>query len=133
MKALARLEEIGFRKVGTWSPGPDGPVVAIEPEAAKRNVLYAFVCEGQVLYVGKTAMLLAKRLYGYQRPGPTQRTNAACNKHIRELLAGNRQLEVYSRGEEKVSQIGSFTVSQAAALEDAIIRDLQPPWNRMGK
>jgi hypothetical protein len=49
------------------------------------------------------------------------------------LLAAGGSLDVFTRREDGVTQIGSFRVSQAAALEDAIIRDLQPPWNRMGK
>ena len=47
MNALPRLEEIGLRKVGARRPGPDGPVMTIEPEVSKSNDLYAFVCDGR--------------------------------------------------------------------------------------
>jgi hypothetical protein len=72
-------------------------------------------------------------MYGYQRPGPTQRTNSACNRKICELLGVGKSLEVFARVQERSYKIGSFVVSEAAALEDAVIRDLNPLWNRSGK
>jgi hypothetical protein len=133
MDALSRLEEIGFTRVGRWVLDSGRPAARLETGGSQADVLYAFVSGRSVLYVGKTRMTLAKRLYGYQNPGPSQRTNRVCNKHICELLGTQRSLEVFVRCEDGVRQIGSFAVSQAAALEDAIIRELKPAWNKMGK
>ena len=134
MDALTRLEEIGFRRVGSWKAEAGTPAIALgNAEALQSDLLYAFVSSREVLYVGKTRMPLGKRMYGYQRPGPSQRTNLACNARIRDWLTAGRSLDVYTRCEDGVSQVGSFRVSQAAALEDAIIRELRPPWNSLGK
>lgn len=130
---LGRLEEIGFRRIGEWTASPNGLNFMPDEDAAGPNVLYAFVTDRQVLYVGKTGRTLVRRLYGYRRPGKTQFTNIYCNERICELLAENKPVEVFIRREEKPSQIGSFAISEAAALEDAIIRELSPPWNRTGK
>ncbi len=98
------------------------------------DVLYAFVAGRDVLYVGKTSRPLKKRLYGYSNPGPTQNTNIACNRKILEEIMSGKVIEVYARiGETTQQRIGTFQISEAAALEDAIIRDLQPPWNRTGR
>jgi len=133
MDALSRLEKIGFKRIGKWVQGSDGLIFVPDGEMPGANVLYAFVSLRAVLYVGKTARPLAKRLYGYQRPHESQRTNVACNKEICKQLANNNQIDVFARQEERTAQIGTFTISEAAALEDAIIRDLQPPWNQTGR
>jgi hypothetical protein len=128
-----RLEEIGFQKAGCWSLDAGNPTIVLQHHAAQCDVLYSFVSIREVLYVVKTRIPLGKRMYGYQRPGPSQRTNLTCNARIRDWLTAGRSLDVFARCENDVSQIGSFRVSQAAALEDAIIRELRPPWNKLGK
>jgi hypothetical protein len=132
MDALNRLAEIGFQKAGCWSLDAGKPAIVLEHHASEADVLYAFVSGGEVLYVGKTRTPLGKRMSGYQRPGPTQRTNLACNARILDLLTAGQSLDLFTRCEDGVTQIGSFRVSQAAALEDAIIRELRPKWNRLG-
>jgi hypothetical protein len=131
--ALSRLEEIGFRRAGCWVLAAGNPTIVLQHDSAQADVLYAFVSASEVLYVGKTRMPLGRRMYGYQRPGPSQRTNLTCNACIRDWLTAGRSLDVFTRCESGVSQIGSFRVSQAAALGDTIIRELRPPWNRLGK
>ena len=51
------------------------------------NILYAFISEGNVNYIGKTIQPLKGRMYGYENPGPTQLTNIRVNKKIGELLS----------------------------------------------
>jgi hypothetical protein len=133
LDALGRLEEVGFKCVGRWRLSERGINFASDHGVTEQNVLYAFVSGRQVLYVGKTRRPIAKRLYGYENPGKTQFTNVYCNEEICKLLAENKRVEVFVRHAEKPSQIGSFAINEAAALEDAIIRDLDPPWNRVGR
>ncbi len=134
MDPLDRLIDIGFRPVGEWRLESNKVRFVSDADLLASDVLYAFVAGRDVLYVGKTSMSLKKRLYGYSNPGPTQNTNTACNKKILEELARGKMIEVYARvGENSQQRIGTFQISEAAALEDAIIRDLQPPWNRVSK
>ncbi|WP_341327733.1 hypothetical protein [Methylotuvimicrobium sp. KM2] len=69
---LERLERMGFCKVGEWRLESGQAKCALIAEANSQNILYAFVVAGLVMYIGKTAQPLKKRLYGYQNPGPTQ-------------------------------------------------------------
>ncbi len=132
-EALRRLEDIGFRKVGSWSLVSGEPACSLASDASARNVLYAFVSGRDVLYVGKTTQALSRRMYGYQRPGPTQHTNIAGRIHISKVLASQRPLDIYALCDNVTRTHGTFAVNLAAGLEDAIVRDLQPPWNKMGK
>jgi len=72
---LDRLRRIGFRKVGEWKLVNGELICTLEEEGESENILYAFVSDTEILYIGKTTQPLKKRLYGYQNPGPTQSTN----------------------------------------------------------
>jgi hypothetical protein len=133
MDALDRLEEIGFKRIGWWILANGALNFVSEKEMPEGNALYAFVSGRFVLYIGKSGRSIANRLRGYQRPGPTQRTNIFCNAEISKLLEDDKTVEVFVRKSEGSSRIGSFLINEAAALEDAIIHDVNPFWNRIGR
>jgi hypothetical protein len=83
--------------------------------AAHKNVLYAFMVDGVLLYVGKTTQPLKKRMYGYQNPSKTQSTN------IVAAMGEGRRLEIYALLDSDLWQLGGFHVNMAAGLEDAIV------------
>ena len=128
-----RLTAIGFRSVGEWRRGPKGIEAHLHNCADETEVLYAFVSGSRVLYVGKTTQALKQRIYGYQNPGPTQKTNIRVNPLIQELLAVGGKLEIYALPDTRQLCFGSFQVNLAAGLEDSIVAELQPEWNQAGK
>ena len=132
MDWLQRLQEAGFQRAGSWSLGDFGPVCDINQHASASPVLYAFVCEKQVLYVGKTARTLRKRMYNYERPGPSQRTSLANHANLRHYLEDGRAVELWVFVDDLGLEFGGFRVSLAAGLEDALIATIRPPWNKMG-
>ena len=69
---MNRLLEIGFQPVGHWKLDGDDIICELTRLINNRNVLYAFVVEGAIKYIGKTTQPLKNRLSGYQNPGPTQ-------------------------------------------------------------
>ena len=129
---MKRLVEIGFRKVGTWDATPAGVAFSLAECGDARNILYAFVSDGTVLYVGKTTQPLRKRMYGYQNPGPTQSTNIKGMRNIRNLLSEGKIVEILALPDNGLLHFGAFHVNLAAGLEDSIVRELNPPWNRTG-
>ena len=129
---MNRLINIGFRKVGKWSQTPSGIGYALHDCADARNILYCFVCNQAILYVGKTTQPLKKRMYGYQNPGPTQSTNIKGNKNIHDLLADGKQVDIYALPDNGLLHFGAFHINLAAGLEDSIVKTLKPIWNKMG-
>lgn len=128
---LQRIEAIGFRKCGHWEViDSDGILAVLSEYAQSANVLYAFVSEGEVLYVGKTTQQLRKRLYGYQNPRITQTTNVRGNKAICDALALKKQIYIFALPDNGLVKIGGFHLNLAAALEDSLINDLRPKWNK---
>lgn len=126
---MERLVNIGFRKVGEWKMLNESINPNLSGLSNAKNILYAFILNGEVLYVGKTMMSLKKRMYGYQKPGHTQYTNIKCNKLLSELLTQGKGVEIYALPDNGLHHIGVFHLNLAAGLEDSIISILKPKWN----
>ncbi len=127
---MNRLLSIGFRRAGSWEITDDGRLRhRLDEHARLPNCLYAFIADGEVLYVGKTTATLVGRMNGYAAPGSAKTTNARSNQRIRLLLAEGKAVEIYALPDEGLVSFGPFNLNLAAALEDSIIRIMEPPWN----
>ncbi|MCA9060718.1 MAG: GIY-YIG nuclease family protein [Planctomycetaceae bacterium] len=126
---MHRLLEIGFQPAGHWVLAEDGIEVQLIRHAKQSNVLYAFICDGDVKYVGKTTRLLSNRLYGYRKPGSTQTTNQRNHRLIREQLAAGVAVDILVLPDNGLLHYGQFHLNLAAGLEDSIIATIQPEWN----
>jgi len=93
---MNRLLEIGFQPAGHWLLEGNQLTFELARHSAQENILYAFVCDGEVKYVGKTTRTLATRMAGYKRPGKTQTTNINNHRRIREFLAGGVAVEIFA-------------------------------------
>lgn len=128
---LAKLKQIGFKAAGAWTLVENEILCELIEHSTASKVLYAFVVDEQLMYVGKTTQTLRKRMAGYRKPGGTQSTNINNHRNIRDCLANGRQVEVYALPDNGLSFHGPFHLDVAAGLEDSLIRDLSPPWNRL--
>ena len=127
---LARIKEIGFVPAGCWRLEAGDLSFKLDPPlAGKRNVLYAFVVDGDVKYIGKTVVTLKQRVTGYKNPASSQTTNVRNNEQLRNALTHVTQVEIFALPDNGLLHYGRFHVNLAAGLEDSLIRDLQPPWN----
>ena len=126
---MKRLLAIGFEQVGSWRLINQKLALELTRMNAQRNVLYAFVQDSLVLYVGKTTGSLENRMGGYLRPSSTQRTNVRNNQSLLELLHRNQNVDIYAWSDSGNHRIGDFHLNYAAGLEDSIIKTVVPPWN----
>ena len=126
---MNRLLEIGFVPAGHWILENDKLKCELTRHSTQKNILYAFVCDGQVKYVGKTIRALAVRMSGYKTPGKTQTTNINNHRRIKELLSLRVAVEILALPDSGLLHYGQFHLNLAAALEDAIIRVIDPEWN----
>ncbi|MEX1041350.1 MAG: GIY-YIG nuclease family protein [Pirellulaceae bacterium] len=126
---MNRLLDIGFETAGHWLIEEGQLKLELLQHSKQQNVLYAFICDGEILYIGKTTQTLAKRLYGYQRPGRTQATNVKNHLQILDLLAQDRAVEVLVLPDSGLMHYGQFHLNLAAGLEDSLIKMISPPWN----
>ena len=126
---LDRLRTIGFAATGTWNLSGNSLTVELNELASARNVLYAFVVDHELMYIGKTVQSLRKRMAGYKNPGPTQSTNIRNNANIRDCLLSGKRVEILVLPDNGLLHYGGFHVNLAAGLEDSLVRELVPPWN----
>ena len=126
---MNRLLEVGFEPAGHWILENDVLSFELVRHSSQRNVLYAFVCDGQVKYIGKTVRSLAARMSGYRNQGPTQSTNIKNHDRIMQFLAVGTAVEILVLPDNGLLHYGQFHINLAAGLEDDIIRVLNPDWN----
>lgn len=78
---MHRLLQIGFQQSGNWFLEADQLLFELTLHSTKRNILYAFVSDGTVKYVGKTLQTLKQRTTGYKKPEkPKPRTSKITNE-----------------------------------------------------
>lgn len=133
-KNFQRIAELGFQKVGYWQLVGDQLDFHINPEAREeKNVLYAFVSNGSLAYIGKTTQPIKDRLQRYKTPAKNSlkggSTNIKNNKNIRAKLSEGAAVEIHIYFAKENNLLGGFSVNMAAALEDGLISELRPPWN----
>ncbi|GHB13059.1 GIY-YIG nuclease family protein [Salinicola rhizosphaerae] len=126
---MDRLIKIGFEKVGKWIIENDKIFPDLERYYTASNVLYAFIVDGEVRYVGKTTTPLKKRFYGYRSPNGDQPTNSKNNANIMKCLLAGGEVDIYVLPDNGLMHYGIFHLNLASGLEDSIIKTLDPPWN----
>ena len=131
---MKKLEEIGFEEAGQWLLIDDSSIqLDIQKHINTSNVLYAFVCGEELLYIGKTVRPLLKRLQVYEKPGPTQATNIRSKASIIKILKRGESVEIYVFADKNANHYNGVKINMAAALEDDLISRYLPKWNRAGK
>ena len=129
---LQFLIDIGFEEVGAWVLTDNLLARQLTKHGTECEILYAFVSEREVLYIGKSVRTLKSRLYGYQKPGPKQRTNIASNEKLRALLAEVPSVKIFALVVREPVLFRGVPLNVAAGLEDPLISRLKPKWNRVG-
>jgi hypothetical protein len=124
-----RLLQIGFEPAGHWILDQGQLTCELTRHSSQKNILYAFVCDGEVMYVGKTVQTLAKRMSGYRTPSNTQATNISNHRRIKEVPAKGSAVEILALPDNGLHHYGQFHLNLAAGLEDDIIRVINPEWN----
>ena len=90
--------------------------------------VYGFAKDGVVLYIGVATMGLAKRLYFYGKPGPTQRTSQRLNSILRSELLSVAFIDIYTATPPDLEWNG-LPVHGSAGLELGLIKKYALPWN----
>lgn len=126
---LDRLTSMGFIDCGAWTAQSSGLTPTLVKCADSPNVLYAFVVDNAVKYIGKTVLSLRTRTQRYRTPGRTPSTNFRNNENIHRALESGESVAIYVFQDNGLLEYGGFRVNLAAGLEDSLVDVLKPPWN----
>ena len=128
-QSLKRLKSLGFEQVGRWFWDGDDLNFEIKKHAKERDILYAFVVDGDVKYLGKSVQELYRRIYPYKNCGPTQRTNIRIREKLRTCLKNGSQVLIYAFVQKIPLMYQDISINLAAGLEDNLIAAIRPEWN----
>lgn len=129
MKPLEQICNLGFGICGSWTRGDDGTLeLTLDNVPDGKNVLYAFVVDETVAYIGKTVQGVANRMRGYRNPHATQTTNVRVNALILDQLE-TTTVNIYVWACDGLMTYGGFRLDLAAGLEDSIVHEIKPEWN----
>ncbi len=130
---MKKLTEIGFKKVGKWSFENNLFQYELNENYTSKNILYSFVIENEIKYIGKSVKTITQRLNGYRRPNISQRTNFRLNNLIIEKLRKGKEVEIYLFEDNAELSYKGKKINLSAGLEDNLIAEHLPEWNTLGK
>jgi len=130
---MNRLLKIGFQCVGRWKMVDGNLEFELTSHEYSKNVLYAFVSNGEIKYIGKTVQDLRSRMQGYKSPGKKTdkkpSTNYKNKLKIESLLKKGEVVDIFVLPDNGLMHYGDFHLNLAAGLEDSLISVISPPWN----
>jgi len=129
---LARIMKIGFVMAGSWKLNADKIAVELNGLGSARNILYCFLVDDELKYIGKSTNTLHHRMQRYKTPPKDAKngsTNIKNNFNIRQHLERGQNVAVLVLPDNGLLYYGGFHVNLAAGLEDSLIKELDPPWN----
>ena len=126
-----QLLQSGFKFVGEWLADGEG-IKTSERMPKKVATVYAFLVDGELVYIGLTQTCLYQRMNGYRNGQETQRTNIRVRGQILEALkAGSRVQILAASPEPAFLPWNDLPVSVAVGLESGLIAALKPRWNML--
>lgn len=130
MDIKQKLIDVGFKNVGFWNIGNSEELIyKLNYLSSVENILYAFIEDNELLYIGKTTQNLDNRFKGYLKPGRTQTTNIRNNFELTKLIRIGKVIEIWLLEDVGLMEYGGFKLNLAAGLEDSLIKELRPKWN----
>lgn len=133
MDKVQVLLSLGFEEAGEWILDENSLSFRLSRHKNERNILYAFVAQGNVKYIGKTTQTLYKRMNGFKNPGPTQSTNIRNHHRIVDLLERGIRVGILVFVQKQPFTYEGIRVNLAAGLEDGLIEHVGPEWNQLGR
>jgi len=131
-KSLSLIQGLGFEEAGYWFLENGEISFKLYKSQKATNILYAFVVEGVVKYLGKSTQSLSKRMYLYKKCGPSQRTNLRNHAQIKASLEQGQTVRIFAFIQKEIMEYKGIPINLAAGLEDTLISQLRPNWNIAG-
>jgi hypothetical protein len=126
------IQTLGFEDSGYWFLENNNIDFKLFKPQKETNILYAFVVDDEVVYIGKSVQSLFKRMYLYKNFGPSQYTNIRNHASIKDCLDQGKTVRVYAFIQQVPMEYKGIPINLAAGLEDNLISILKPLWNMTG-
>lgn len=127
-KTIEDLKRIGFVEVGNWKLNQNNRIYFdIEAEYLDLdNLLYAFIDDKTVKYIGITEKKLKSRMInyknGYEESKTSGTTNKKVNREIKNLLLLKKKVTIYILKKDADCDFFGFVISLATGIEKSLIK-----------
>jgi len=130
MDKLQKLFDIGFRQIGKWNCNPN---LQLERsfKGTRKNVLYAFVVDGEPMYVGKAGDFMGV-MNAYRHPGKRS-TRIRIKQHLIDRIEAGCNVIVLMFEQTDDMYFHGIKLNLCHALEEEIIKIMNLEWNIIGK
>ena len=128
--SLQVITDLGFEDAGYWFKDGENISYSLDKYTKEINILYAFVVNGEVKYIGKSVQTFYKRMYLYKQGGGSQLTNIRNRKEIKTCLDKGMSVRIYVFVQKIPMDYKGMPINLAAGLEDNLIILLKPEWNK---
>ncbi|QRN84479.1 GIY-YIG nuclease family protein (plasmid) [Chloroflexota bacterium] len=127
--AIEQLVNLGFEKVGFWMLQDKELIFDLVKNSEDEKILYAFVVNGDIKYIGKSIQSLQKRIYLYKVGHDSQKTNFRVNAELVTALSTTDKVDIYAFIPKIPLFYSDVEIDLAAGLESGIIEKFNPEWN----
>jgi hypothetical protein len=131
---LDDLNAAGFQHKGYWCCDEAGDAIC---RGGIPNVpgLYLFTVDSEIRYVGAALESLLKRMGSYQRRQRDGQSKRPVHVELRKTIRRDETVRIYVRETDVAAVIkwGDLPVSIILGAEAALIRAIDPQWNRRGR
>jgi len=137
----------GLCQVGFWVPGNYQSVAHLRPQcpfgigyelnsgwSTRRDVVYAFISDNIVMYIGETRAGMASRFNGYRYGNPYEKdTDNRVKLAITDALGNGSTVEIWASQPlaSLALPVGSIELPASKLLEARLIDLLSPQLNRL--
>ncbi len=135
MNEVETLNKLGFIEAGEWIIGTNksGLDLRLNKFNKEKHILYAFISNENIYYLGKTDRSLESRMNGYKNAGGTQLTNIRVRDAIIELLRNEKPVKILVLIDNFNYNHLGVKIRLAAGIEDNLIGILNPINNLRSK
>jgi hypothetical protein len=127
---LERLLKAGFIHSGSWKLNDDGRAYPCV-ERERRAGVYVYALDGEICYIGSAQRGLQSRFKHYETT-ERLRTAMRIRNEITPLLQAGHQVEIYTICPPAI-EWKNLPIDLIAGLEEGLIRNFNPKWNRRGR
>jgi hypothetical protein len=128
------LQNIGFLRAGRWVYKSEKIDFELEENFFNCTpVLYVFVVDDSIKYIGESRKTLRERMQHYKTPPKNPEsggtTNIKNHNNIKKELELGKSVEIYIFIDPGLLSYGNFRINLARGLEGSIVDDIRPEWN----
>lgn len=125
-----KISGIKFRKYCDLCSDNKRIFVSSIVDDVSQKIVYAIMIDQEVVYIGKAASGIKKRIYGYCNPRSTQTTNLKINSMLLDSIKKGMAASLYIMVEKAEAHFMGLTINISASIEEYLIERNQPKHNR---